>query len=100
VGGFRSRCDKCPQEHVSTDPELTAGEDGAQDSTVLSAKLGSNPSPPEDPTSLSAEVLEEVETFLAAIDANDNVQSTCTSALAANSSIHDGDRRLTATIDT
>jgi hypothetical protein len=63
-------------------------------------QAGLKPKPPEDPTSLSAEALEEVETFLAAIDANDDVQSTCTSALAANSSLHDGDRRLTATIDT
>ena len=42
--------------------------------TVLSAKLGYKPKNPVDPTSLSAEALEEVEAFLAAIDGNDDVQ--------------------------
>ena len=42
--------------------------------TVLSAKLGYKPKNPIDPTSLSAEALEEVEAFLAAIDGNDDVQ--------------------------
>ena len=37
-------------------------------------KLGYKPKNPVDPTSLSAEALEEVEAFLAAIDANDDVQ--------------------------
>ena len=43
--------------------------------TVLSAKLGYKPKNPIDPSSLSAEALEEVETFLAAIDGNDDVQT-------------------------
>ena len=43
--------------------------------TVLSAKLGYKPKNPVDPASLSAEALEEVETFLAAMDANEDVQN-------------------------
>jgi YebC/PmpR family DNA-binding regulatory protein len=43
--------------------------------TVLSAKLGYKARNPVDPSSLSAEALEEVESFLAAIDANDDVQN-------------------------
>ncbi|MES2531669.1 MAG: YebC/PmpR family DNA-binding transcriptional regulator [Pseudomonadota bacterium] len=43
--------------------------------TVLAAKLGYKAKNPVDPASLSAEALEEVETFLAAIDANDDVQN-------------------------
>jgi YebC/PmpR family DNA-binding regulatory protein len=43
--------------------------------TVLSAKLGYKAKNPVDPSSLSAEQLEEVESFLAAIDANDDVQN-------------------------
>jgi YebC/PmpR family DNA-binding regulatory protein len=42
--------------------------------TVLSAKLGYKPKNPINPATLSAADLEEVETFLAAIDANDDVQ--------------------------
>jgi YebC/PmpR family DNA-binding regulatory protein len=42
---------------------------------VLSAKLGYKSKNPVDPTSLSAEHLEEVEAFLAAIDGNDDVQN-------------------------
>lgn len=42
--------------------------------SVLSAKLGYKPKHPIDPHSLSAEALDEVETFLAAIDNNDDVQ--------------------------
>ncbi len=42
--------------------------------TVLSAKLGYQPKNPVDPANLSAEALEEVESFLAAIDAHDDVQ--------------------------
>lgn len=42
---------------------------------VLSAKLGYKPKNPVNPTNLSAEHLEEVEVFLAAIDANDDVQN-------------------------
>ncbi len=47
----------------------------AQGFTVLSAKLGYKPKNPVDPASLSAKDLEEVEAFLAAIDANDDVQT-------------------------
>jgi transcriptional/translational regulatory protein YebC/TACO1 len=42
---------------------------------VLSAKLGYKPKNPIDPNSLSAQALDEVETFLAAIDDNDDVQN-------------------------
>ncbi|RZL08995.1 MAG: YebC/PmpR family DNA-binding transcriptional regulator [Rubrivivax sp.] len=88
-----------------TDPELAAIEAGAQDLevdeeagttvfltdpadldlvsralpaqgfTVLSAKLGYKPKNPIDPASLSAEALEEVEAFLAALDAHEDVQT-------------------------
>jgi transcriptional/translational regulatory protein YebC/TACO1 len=47
----------------------------AQGFTVLSAKLGYKPKNPVNPANLSAEQLEEVEAFLAAIDANDDVQN-------------------------
>jgi YebC/PmpR family DNA-binding regulatory protein len=43
--------------------------------TVLSAKLGYKPKNPVNPANLSAEQMEEVESFLAAIDANDDVQN-------------------------
>ena len=43
--------------------------------TVLSAKLGYKAKNPVDPSGLSAEHLEEVEAFLAAIDGNDDVQN-------------------------
>jgi YebC/PmpR family DNA-binding regulatory protein len=43
--------------------------------TVHSMKLGYQPKNPVDPASLSAEALEEVENFLAAIDGNDDVQN-------------------------
>jgi transcriptional/translational regulatory protein YebC/TACO1 len=43
--------------------------------TVLSAKLGYRPKNPIDPSSLSPQELDEVETFLAAIDNNDDVQN-------------------------
>ena len=46
----------------------------AQGFTVLSAKLGYKPKNPVDPASLSAEQLEEVESFLAALDAHEDVQ--------------------------
>ena len=46
----------------------------AQGFTVLSAKLGYKAKNPIDPASLSASDMEEVEAFLAAIDANDDVQ--------------------------
>lgn len=43
--------------------------------TVLTAKLGYKPKNPINPANLSAEQLEEVEAFLAAIDENDDVQN-------------------------
>ena len=43
--------------------------------SVLSAKLGYKPKNPVDPASLSPDHLEEVEAFLGAIDANDDVQN-------------------------
>ncbi|WP_394788096.1 YebC/PmpR family DNA-binding transcriptional regulator [Rhodoferax sp.] len=43
--------------------------------TVLSAKLGYKAKNPVNPSGLSPEALEEVEAFLAAIDANDDVQN-------------------------
>lgn len=43
--------------------------------TVLSAKLGYKAKNPVDPSTLSAEQLEEVEAFLSAIDGNDDVQN-------------------------
>ena len=43
--------------------------------TVLSAKLGYKARNPVDPSTLSAEALEEVVDFLAAIDGNDDVQN-------------------------
>ncbi|MBZ4210410.1 MAG: YebC/PmpR family DNA-binding transcriptional regulator [Rhodoferax sp.] len=42
---------------------------------VVSAKLGYKPKNPVNPAALSAEQLEEVEAFLAAIDAHDDVQN-------------------------
>ena len=43
--------------------------------TVVSNKLGYKPKNPVKPANLSAEQLEEVENFLAAIDGNDDVQN-------------------------
>ena len=90
---------------AGADPELAAIEAGAQDLepgetegttlfitnaadldlvsralpahgfTVVSAKLGYKPRNPIDPASLGAAELEEVEAFLAAIDAHDDVQN-------------------------
>ena len=89
---------------AGSDPELAAIEAGAQDFSpgeagaatfitdpgdldvvsralpahgfgVVSAKLGYQPKNPVDPASLSAEQLEEVESFLAALDANEDVQN-------------------------
>lgn len=60
-----------------TDPadlDLVSRALPAQGFTVLSAKLGYRPKNPVDPASLSAEQLEEVESFLAALDANEDVQ--------------------------
>jgi len=42
---------------------------------VLTAKLGYKPKNPVNPANLTAEQLEEVENFLAAIDSNDDVQN-------------------------
>lgn len=61
-----------------TDPsdlDLVSRALPAQGFTVLSTKLGYKCKNPVDPASLSAEQLEEVEAFLAAIDANDDVQN-------------------------
>ena len=58
-----------------TDLDLVSRALPAQGFTVLSAKLGYKPKNPMDPTSLSAEHLEEVEAFLAALDANEDVQN-------------------------
>lgn len=61
-----------------TDPadlDLVSRALPAQGFGVLSAKLGYKARNPIDPASLSAEQLEEVEAFLAAIDANDDVQN-------------------------
>ena len=90
---------------AGADPELAAIEAGAQDFeagadegvtvfltdpadldlvgrarpahgfSVLSAKLGYKPKSPVDPASLTAEQLDEVESFLAALDANEDVQN-------------------------
>lgn len=58
-----------------TDLDLVSRALPAQGFGVLSAKLGYKPKNPIDPASLSAAHLEEVEAFLAAIDANDDVQN-------------------------
>jgi YebC/PmpR family DNA-binding regulatory protein len=61
-----------------TDPadlDLVSRALPAQGFTVLSAKLGYKPKNPVDPASLSAADLEEVEAFLAALDANEDVQN-------------------------
>ncbi len=59
----------------ATDLDLVSRALPAQGFTVLSAKLGYRPKNPVSTASLSAEALEEVEAFLAAIDANDDVQT-------------------------
>ena len=58
-----------------TDLDLVSRALPAHGFTVLSAKLGYKPKNPVDPASLSAQALEEVEAFLAAIDDNDDVQN-------------------------
>ena len=61
-----------------TDPadlELVSRALPAQGFTVLAVKLGYKAKTPISAASLSAEHLEEVESFLAAIDANDDVQN-------------------------
>ena len=60
-----------------TDPgdlDLVSRALAAQGFAVLSAKLGYKPKNPVDPASLDAEQLEEVESFLAALDASEDVQ--------------------------
>ncbi|MDD2730213.1 YebC/PmpR family DNA-binding transcriptional regulator [Malikia sp.] len=57
-----------------TDLDLVSRALPAQGFSVLSAKLGYKAKNPVNPADLSAEQLEEVEAFLAAIDANDDVQ--------------------------
>ena len=57
-----------------TDLDLVGRALPAQGFTVLSAKLGYRPKNPMNPGSLTAEQLEEVESFLAALDANEDVQ--------------------------
>ncbi len=61
-----------------TDPadlDLVSRALPAQSFSVLSAKLGYKSRNPVNPASLSAQDLEEVEAFLAAIDAHDDVQN-------------------------
>ncbi len=58
-----------------TDLDLVSRALPAQGFAVLSAKLGYRPKNPVNPGSLSAEHLEEVEVFLAALDANEDVQN-------------------------
>ncbi len=58
-----------------TDLDLVSRALPAQGFTVLSAKLGYKPKHPVSPASLSAEQLEEIEAFLAALDGNEDVQS-------------------------
>ncbi|WP_372656383.1 YebC/PmpR family DNA-binding transcriptional regulator [Hydrogenophaga sp.] len=57
-----------------TDLDLVSRALPAHGFTVLSSQLAYRPKHPVDPSSLSAEQLEEVETFLAALDANEDVQ--------------------------
>ncbi|MES3001784.1 MAG: YebC/PmpR family DNA-binding transcriptional regulator [Pseudomonadota bacterium] len=59
----------------ATDLDLVSRALPAQGFTVLSAKLGYRPKNPVDPANLSPAALEEVESFLAAIDAHDDVQN-------------------------
>lgn len=58
-----------------TELDLVAKALPAQGFTVLSAKLGYKAKNPVDPANLSPEALAEVEAFLAAIDAHDDVQT-------------------------
>jgi len=59
----------------ATDLDLVSRALPAHGFTVLSAKLGYKPKNPVDPANLGPEKLEEVEAFLAAIDAHDDVQN-------------------------
>jgi YebC/PmpR family DNA-binding regulatory protein len=58
-----------------TDLDLVSRALPAQGFTALSAKLGYKPKNSVAPASLSAEQLEEVEAFLAALDGNEDVQN-------------------------
>jgi YebC/PmpR family DNA-binding regulatory protein len=58
-----------------TDLDIVSRALPAQGFTVLSAKLGYRPKNPVDPAGLAPAELEEVEAFLAAIDAHDDVQN-------------------------
>ncbi len=58
-----------------TDLDLVSRALPAQGFRVLTAKLGYRPKNPVDAASLSAEALEEVEAFLAALDDNEDVQN-------------------------
>ncbi len=61
-----------------TDPadlDLVSRALPSQGFNVMSAKLGYKPRNPIDPASLSAEQLDEVEAFLAALDASEDVQN-------------------------
>ena len=58
-----------------TDLDLVSRALPAHGFTVLSAKLGYKAKNPIDPSTLSAADMHEVELFLAAIDANDDVQN-------------------------
>ena len=58
-----------------TDLDLVSRALPAHGFTVLTAKLGYKPKNPVNPANLTAEQLEEVENFLAAIDSNDDVQN-------------------------
>jgi YebC/PmpR family DNA-binding regulatory protein len=59
----------------AADLDLVSRALPAQGFNVVSAKLGYKPKNPVNPANLSAEALEEVEAFLAAIDGNDDVQN-------------------------
>ena len=59
----------------ATDLDLVSRALSAHGFKVLSAKLGYKCKNPVKPATLSAEHLEEVEAFLAAIDGNDDVQN-------------------------
>ena len=59
----------------ATDLDLVSRALPTHGFTVLSAKLGYKAKNPVDPSTPSAEQLEEVEAFLSAIDGNDDVQN-------------------------
>jgi transcriptional/translational regulatory protein YebC/TACO1 len=59
----------------ATDLDVVSRALPAQGFTVLSAKLGYKAKNPVDPASLAPADLQEVEAFLAAIDAHDDVQN-------------------------